>query len=130
MKISERDFFDEQVQWVLDRLPEEVHAVLEEIPLLVEDRPSREIMRDMNISHPLELCGCFVGYPLEVRRSANHTAPTLVMLFREGVTEKAFEIAGKENLDELRNQIRITILHELAHFHGFDEDQLDALGYG
>lgn len=130
MSSKKRQYFDDQVDWVLKRLPDQVTRLMEDVPLCVEDLPSRKIMGEMGISHPSELCGCFVGYSIENRNSQSHTTPTMIMIYRLGITEKAFEEAGKDDIEELRRQIRITILHEYAHYIGMDEDELDALGYG
>ena len=65
-------------------------------------------------------------------RSIQHsgTLPDVVTIYREGILTMAQDRRGRIRIDRLREEIRITILHELAHFHGLDEDDLRELGYG
>lgn len=130
MTPSKREYFDKQVAWVLERLPKKVRRLLEEIPLIVEDCPSRRMLRDMEIEDEDELCGCFVGVALGERYERNPQLPNTVMLFRQGIYDLAVNDQGILKRSELRRQIRITLLHELGHFHGLDENELDQLGYG
>lgn len=122
--------FDEQLEWVLKRLPPMVHDLIEEVPLHVEDYPSDEVMDDLNVRYRDELCGLYTGIPL-TKRSIEHsgTLPDVVTIYREGVLESARDAAGRIRTDRLRREIRTTILHELAHHHGLDEAELRELGY-
>jgi predicted Zn-dependent protease with MMP-like domain len=53
-----------------------------------------------------------------------------VTVYREGILAMAADVDGRVTAERLREQIRITILHELAHFHGLSEEELEQLGYG
>jgi predicted Zn-dependent protease with MMP-like domain len=130
MNPSKREYFDKQVVWVLDRLPKKIRRLLEEIPLHVEDCPSPRMIREMGVESDEELCGCFVGVALGERYELNPQVPNTVMLFRQGIYAQAVNNQGILRRSELRRQIRITILHELGHFYGLDENELDQLGYG
>ncbi len=125
-----RDFFDAHLEAVLAELPPMVHQLLEETPLIVEDYPSMQIMRQMGIRHRGDLCGLYTGIPL-TQRSIEHsgTLSDVIHVFREGVLNLASHRRGVVDEKELRRQIRITILHELGHLHGFDEEELEELGY-
>ena len=52
-----------------------------------------------------------------------------VHLYREGILAMASDENGEVDEEELRRQIRLTILHEFGHHHGFNEDELEELGY-
>jgi predicted Zn-dependent protease with MMP-like domain len=125
-----RDFFDEQLEQVLDELPDEVHALLDEVPLYVEDYPSRDVLKKMGIRHRSQLCGLYTGIPL-TERSINHSGvlSDVVQIYREGILTLATNRRGRVDEAELRRQIRITILHELGHHHGLTEEDLEELGY-
>ncbi len=125
-----RDFFDMHLEAVLDTLPPQVHALLEETPLIVEDHPSPQILRKMGIRRRSDLCGLYTGVPL-TERSIDHAGipSDVIHVFREGVLGLATRRDGSIDEEELRRQIRITILHELGHHHGLDEEELEALGY-
>jgi predicted Zn-dependent protease with MMP-like domain len=125
-----REYFDEQLESVLAELPQQVHDLLDEVPMIVEDYPSPQIMRKMGVRRRADLCGLYTGIPL-TDRSIEHSGvlSDAVHIFREGILSLATDRRGRIDEAELRRQIRITILHELGHHHGFDEDDLEALGY-
>jgi predicted Zn-dependent protease with MMP-like domain len=119
--------FDRLLDEVLAELPGELHELMEEVPLIVEDEPSRRTLGDMGIDpRTTDLCGLHWGIPL-TRRSVEHsgTMPDQMCLFRGPI----MRVAGRKR-QELREQIRITLLHEIGHHFGLDEDDLERLGYG
>jgi predicted Zn-dependent protease with MMP-like domain len=126
-----RDRFDRQLERVLEKMPPLVHALLERIPLHVEDYPSDRVMDDMGVEYRDDLCGLFTGISLD-KRSIEHSGqlPDVVTIYREGILAAAADRSGHVTAQRLREQIRITILHELAHFHGLTEEELRELGYG
>lgn len=126
-----RNRFDEQLDWVLERLPPTVHELIEKVPLHVEDYPSAETMAKTGVRYREQLCGLYTGVPL-TERSVQHsgTLPDVVTIYREGILEASRDAHGRVRTERLRQQIRITVLHELAHHHGLDEDELRELGYG
>ncbi|MCE5303277.1 MAG: metallopeptidase family protein [Planctomycetaceae bacterium] len=123
--------FDEQLERVLDRMPPLVHELIERVPLHVEDYPSDEVMDRMGVEYLDELCGLYTGIPIG-EKSVMHsgTMPDVVTIYREGILSAAADARGRITSDRLREQIRITILHELAHHHGLTEEDLERLGYG
>ena len=137
MTPAERNRFDRLLEQVLDDLPPRLHELLEEAPLIVEDRPSRKLMEELGIDEDDELlCGLHSGTPL-TDRSVEHPDFETIHLFREGILEHAggWErerdedgqwIGGKE---ALMREIRITLLHEIGHHFGLEEDDLADLGY-
>ena len=130
MNAKLRERFDRLLESVLAELPQNLHALLEETPLVVEDHPSDEIMDEMGLEYIDELCGLYTGIPLsEPESRAHRNLPDRVMLFREGVLSAAADSAGQIRTPELRRQMKITVLHEIGHHHGLDEDDLRRLGY-
>ena len=123
--------FDRELEWVLERLPPQVHELLDEVPLHVEDHPSPRVMAEMGVRRREQLCGLYTGIPL-IDRSIEHSGqmPDVVTIFREGILASARGRDGRVRTGRLREEIRTTILHELAHHHGIDEDELDELGCG
>jgi len=123
--------FDEQLERVLAEMPPLVHQLLERIPLHVEDYPSSRVMRQLGLRFRDEICGLFSGIPLG-DKSVEHVRPLpdVVTIYREGILAAAADKGhGHITPKRLREQIRITILHELAHFHGLTEQELRELGY-
>ena len=126
-----RQRFDRQFDRVLAQMPALVHELIEKIPLHVEDYPSDEVMDRTGVEYRDDLCGLFTGIDLP-RKSIEHsgTLPDVVTIYREGIVRAAADQTGRVTAESLREQIRITVLHELAHFHGLDEEELQHLGYG
>jgi predicted Zn-dependent protease with MMP-like domain len=126
-----RSRFDEQLEWVLARLPPLVHELIEKVPLHVEDYPSEEVMDRTGVEYLDDLCGLYSGIPIgEKSITQSGTLPDVVTIYREGILTAATDRRGRISTDCLRQQIRITILHELAHHHGLTENELRKLGYG
>ncbi len=131
MKVADRALFDDELEAVLEELPQRVRELIEAIPLVVEDYPSREVMQQTGVRHRSELCGLYTGIPL-TRRSINDSGvpSDVIYIYREGILAQATRRDGTISLPRLRKQIRITILHEYGHHHGMTERELRELGYG
>lgn len=126
-----RDRFDALLEEVLAELPEHIHELIEQVPLHVEDHPSREVMRATGVRRRDQLCGLFTGIPITERSILQSgDLPNVVTIYREGILTATRYQYGNLSDDSLFEEIRITVLHELAHHHGLDEDELHELGYG
>jgi predicted Zn-dependent protease with MMP-like domain len=123
--------FDEQLDWVLRRLPPMVHELIDRVPLHVEDYPSDDVMDRMGVKYIDDLCSLYTGIPID-QKSVTHsgTLPDVVTIYREGILSAAADRQGRITTERLREEIRITVLHELAHHHGLTERDLRKLGYG
>lgn len=131
MKQDPYEQFDEIIQQVFDALPDQLRRRFDEIPLVVEDHPSPEVCKELNLRPGLVLCGLHSGIPL-TRRSVMHsgTLPTIITIFREGILTAAADKKGIVRPETLRLQIRKTVLHELGHHFGMTEQDLREYGYG
>jgi len=128
MQIEKRAEFDEILEKIIASLPDYVREQLREIPVIVEDEPSAEILREMGEEEEEEsdLCGLHTGIPLSDRSpSFNAMVPNVIHLFRGPISR----LAGN-NLKKLEREIRITLLHEIGHHFGFSEEKLESMGYG
>jgi predicted Zn-dependent protease with MMP-like domain len=126
-----RNYFDEQLEHVLPDLPRQVRDFMNDVPLVVEDYPSREVMRRTRLRHRSALCGLYTGIPL-TERSINHSGvpSDVIHIFRQGILSQSRRTDGQIDEAELRKQIRFTILHEYGHHVGLSERDLRSLGYG
>jgi predicted Zn-dependent protease with MMP-like domain len=129
-----RKRFDALLERELESLPDHVLAVLDEVPLHVMDEPDRLILKDLGVEPDdmddavEELCGLHTGFMLTERAiELDAVLPTEIHLFRRGIAL----MAGGWNADDetVAEQIRITLLHEIGHHFGLEEDDLDELGY-
>lgn len=122
--------FDEQLEAVLEQMPPIIHELIERVPLHVEDYPSDEVMEQTGAEYIDDLCGLYTGIPMG-EKSVMHsgTMPDVVTIYREGILSASADREGRISTERLREQIRITVLHEIGHHHGMTEDDLKQLGY-
>ena len=131
MNAELRDIFDAELETVLAELPPRIHELMDEIPMVVEDHPSREVMRRMRVRHRSQLCGLYTGIPLNKRSINDWGVPSdVIHIYREGILAQATRRDGTISRPRLQKQIRITILHEYGHHHGMTERDLREMGYG
>jgi predicted Zn-dependent protease with MMP-like domain len=105
--------FEDHVRAALDELPPHIAEALENVAVVVEDE---------NPEEP-DLLGLYHGVPLPERGDMAGSLPDTISIYRIPL-EESFP-----DPDELREEIRITVLHELGHYFGLDEDRLEELGY-
>jgi predicted Zn-dependent protease with MMP-like domain len=120
-----RKAFDELVEEAIASLPPRYAVWIEEVPIIVEDHPGAEDLKgvegaDQGEGGPL---GLYVGGTLE-EDGVSGALPARVMLYRVPLMEAC------DTREQLGEEIRKTLLHELGHHAGLDEDDLDELGYG
>ncbi|MEM0983177.1 MAG: metallopeptidase family protein [Planctomycetota bacterium] len=132
MEAAERDRFDELVAEAIDELPPALLQLLEEVPVVVLDVPDAEMCRSlgMDASESAELCGLHTGVA-ETERSVEQHAelPSQIHLFRVGILAQAGGWEQADADDRVYEEIMVTLLHEIGHQFGLDEDQLRDLGY-
>jgi predicted Zn-dependent protease with MMP-like domain len=125
-----RDIFDTELEAVLADVPDRIRELMDQIPLVVEDYPSPEVMRRMGVRHRSQLCGLYTGIPLNKRSINDFGVPSdVIHIYREGILSQSTRRDGTISGPQLRKQIRITILHEYGHHHGMSESELEEMGY-
>lgn len=123
MKLSEEEF-DRIVRMALDRIPADLSRYLDNLIISVRKRPSRKMLRGMNLEVGDALFGLFDGVPLTERSVTSPPLfPDSILLFQEPLE------AACETLEQLEEEIEVTIVHEVAHFVGMSEERLTELGY-
>ena len=130
---SDRALFDQLLDREVEALPAGVHALLAEVPLIVDDEASPQLLAELGMAGDDELCGLHDGVALTERSVEDHgVLPTQLRLFRGPILRMAgydVEGSGVGQRRELRRQIHITLLHEIGHHFGLDEEDLRRLGY-
>ena len=124
MKLSTAEF-DWMVQKALNGIPPEIRRHLENILITVQKQPSKTMLKEMGLSGDRTLLGLYSGVS-RLRRSATHPPlfPDTIFLFQEPIESQC------HTLEELEEQIRVTLVHEVAHALGMSEKELQDLGYG
>ena len=115
----EEDAVDETINEVLATLPEGLRTYMENVAIVVSDMPTRdELQTEAGRASPLELLGLFEGHSLLDRSHDEPWSrlPPTIVLFRKNLERSAADA------EELRHQVRVTLLHEIGHFLGLDED--------
>lgn len=116
--------FEKLVERAIARLPGEFQQALENLAIVIEDWPDPAIVEEMTGDPSEVIYGLFSGTPLPERRLEDSgDLPAVIALFR-GPLREDFPDRG-----ELAHEVEITLVHELAHFMGFDEDAVRELGY-
>lgn len=125
-----RDYFDQQLEIVLQRVPQQVRDLLEVVPLFVEDFPSQNVLQRLGIRDRSRLCGLYTGVPLTQRHvEQSGVLSDVIHLYREGILFISQNPSGEVDEGLLQEEIRKTLLHELGHHHGMTESDLENLGY-
>lgn len=106
-------------------LPEEFRGRLADVAILVQDRPTRADLEAAGVPRGETLYGLFSGRAVTEHSDFDVAPlPDRVVLYRAPL-EQDFPAAA-----DLRRQIRVTLLHEVGHFFGLSEEDLERLGYG
>lgn len=115
--------FDAAVEAAVAELPERFRERMGNLALVVEDVPSDELLHSMLDPSP-SILGLFVGTPLPEKHLDDlPQAPDAVYIFKRCLERIC------ESREELVEEIRITLLHEVGHFMGLDEQELSEAGY-
>ncbi len=114
--------FEDLVAEALDSLPEDIARHLDNVEVVVEDEPPEELLGDLSDGETL--LGHYHGIPLTDRGFYDGALPDKVSIYRGPITRTY------RSPDAIRAEVRRTVIHELAHHFGIDDDRLDELGWG
>ena len=119
-----RDQFEALVGDALTELPAEFLQHMHNVAVTVADWPSPSELRRAVVAHPLQLNGLYEGIPLTRRGTHyNLVTPDHIILYQGPLQMAA------HSLPALREQIRRTVVHEIAHHFGIGEGRIRELGY-
>ncbi len=119
----EFDDFADLVSEALDSLPEQFRDALDNVDIVIEDWPSWNTMRLARVHSKYGILGFYHGVPLTGRTSGyNLVPPDKISIYQKPIE------AICHTPDEVRSQVRRTVLHELAHHFGIGDDRLHQIG--
>lgn len=123
MRISDQEF-ERIVDRALEAIPDELMRHVRNVAIRVEDRPSPELLEEMGFPEDEPLLGVYTGEALtEKSVSFPSLYPDTIILFKEPLLDFCRDI------EELEEEIEITVVHEIAHYFGISEERLVELGY-
>jgi len=118
----DRKAFEQLVAEALQSIPRRFRKAMQNIAIVVEDEPSQDLLDDMEIEPPDTLLGLYQGTPLTERTSSyGNVLPDRVLIF-QGPHERA-----AEDEDDLVVAIGETLIHEIGHYFGLSEEEIEEI---
>lgn len=120
VQVSDEEF-QELINQALEELPGEHVKNIKNVAILYEDQPTPAQREELKLHCDQTLLGLYQGVPLSQRQGLGTTLPDQITLFKEPLQQSA------ETAEELREDIRHTLWHEIAHYYGLNHDKIHAL---
>lgn len=123
-----KDAEEKLARWareVLRKLPLQFRSRLDNLQIVIEKRPAPTLLRDLGLDPRRDtIYGIYQGVPLPERSVFNPPLlPDKITIFSEPL------LSDFPDPEELKEQLRATVLHELAHYFGMSDDEIEDLGY-
>jgi predicted Zn-dependent protease with MMP-like domain len=117
-----REKFEQLVAEAMALIPSRFRREMNNIAVVVEDEPSAELLDDLEIEPPDSLYGLYQGTPLPERTwGYGNTLPDRVTLFQKPIEEDSVDD------DDVRAVIGETLIHEIGHYFGLSEEEIEAI---
>jgi predicted Zn-dependent protease with MMP-like domain len=124
----DRPAFEALVAEAFDQLPEEFLAHLENVDVVVYGLPSQYELAEVGLEgqDPRSLLGLYIGVPLTERTSSyGGVLPDRIALYQRSIESQA-----GPRPEDIRQAVRRTLIHEVAHHYGISDERLDEMGWG
>jgi predicted Zn-dependent protease with MMP-like domain len=122
MRISAAQF-ERLVDEGLKLIPSEIRRLMDNVQIVIEDHPSDELLDDLGVPEDETIYGLYEGTPLTERTTEYSALPDRIIIYRRPLLEDFDEP------EELRYEVARTVIHEVGHHFGIDEDRLAELGW-
>ncbi len=120
--------FSQIIGEAMDELPQERISGLKNVAIVYEDEPSQEQRQKLKLRNSQTLYGLYEGIPLTKRPAADSIMGGGPMYLPDKITIFKLPIAAASNsLPELKEHVKHTVWHEIAHYYGLDHDQIHNL---
>ena len=123
MRLTWREF-NRAVENAMEELPTRIQDLLDNVAILVEDWPGHDDLDVADAEGHEALFGLYTGVPLPEREGGPPPLPDTITLFKRPIESSC------GTREELVHEIRVTLLHEVGHYLGMSEADLERLGYG
>ena len=117
-----REQFERLVREALSQLPNDVRSHLDNVDVVVDGSASTSQLVGTGIENEMELLGLYEGIPLTERYGYDLVLPDKITLFQKPIETIC------ETQEQIAEEIKATIVHEIAHHFGIDDDRLHNLG--
>jgi len=115
-----RKVFERFVREAVEDIPEPLKEALDNVALVIEDYPLPHVLDELG-DEPL--FGLYEGVPLPERELGMVTMPDKITIYRGEILDAGFR--GRELVEE----IQITVVHEIGHYFGLSDEEMEAMGY-
>jgi predicted Zn-dependent protease with MMP-like domain len=120
----DRKAFERLISDAMRELPEEFREKLQNVVVIVEDYASEELMEQMELSSDETLFGLYEGIPLTERGYFDAPLhPDRILIFQRAIEDEC------DSPEEIKEELKTTLVHEVAHFFGLSDEYLEELGY-
>jgi predicted Zn-dependent protease with MMP-like domain len=124
MKLTRREF-EESVVRALKGLPRLIKRTMKNIDIVVEDQASQTVLGEVGLRSPSELLGLYQGVPLDRRGFFyGNVLPDKITLFQIPIESRC------RTIDEVEEQVREVVIHEVGHYFGLSDGRLRELENG
>ena len=121
VRISRREFASLVLQ-ALDSLPQAIQSRIDNVDVVVVDWPTRNDLDESGLTDRRQLLGLYQGIPLTEREHYDMALPDKITIFRRPIEAACHSRKG------VVTEVRATVIHEVAHHFGIDDDRLEELG--
>src|SRR5436190_23630597 len=117
-----RQRFEQLVAEALDDIPKRFRAAMKNVAVVVEDDPPPHVLEEMEIEPPDSLFGLYQGTPLPERSwGYGNTLPDRISIYQRPIEDAC------EDEDEIRECVAETVIHEVGHYIGMNEEQIEEI---
>ena len=122
MQISAAQF-EKLVDEGLKLIPAEIRRLMNNVQIVIENAPSDELLDDLGVPEDETIYGLYEGTPLTERSTEYSAFPDRIIIYRQPLLEDF------DDPEELRYEVARTVIHEVGHHFGIDEERLAELGW-
>ncbi len=119
-----RDSFEDLVRDAISSLPAEFITKMGNVSIIVAEKPTPDQLMENNLGPDETLYGLYHGVPLTERGSYVPPLPDVITIFQQPIEHVS------DSVDELEQQVRLTVVHEIAHYFGISDQELEKWGLG
>lgn len=114
--------FERLVRQAISEIPAEIRQFMDNVDVLVDERPSNDQLVGSGIEKEQILLGLYEGLPLTEREDYGNVLPDKITIFQEAIESCC------ETQEEIVAEVRETVVHEVAHHFGISDERLEELG--